>query len=197
MSDTFEKQLQATLGLIPAHTWYAASTGVLTFVNKRCADYLGLPENHSLRSGIETGIGWDTHIPLIHPDDHDGTRRVWSNCVRTNTPGDMIFRARGAEGGYRWFIGRAEPLRAPDGVVRYWVGINLDIEERKQAELYLTESQRLAHIGSWAFGATGFQYWSPELFEIHGLKPGGKVPNTAEYMALVHPEDREFIEKAM
>jgi PAS domain S-box-containing protein len=197
MSDLFQAQLQATLNMIPAHTWYAAPSGVLTYVNKRCADYLGLPNDHPLRSGVETGIGWDTHMPLIHPDDHDATRRVWSTCVRTETPYDMVFRARSGSGSYRWFIGRAEPLRADDGRLLYWVGINLDIEERKQAELYLAESQRLANIGSWAFDDSGFRYWSPKLFEIHGLKAGGKVPNTAEYMALVHPEDREFIEKAM
>jgi formate hydrogenlyase transcriptional activator len=75
----------------------------------------------------------------------------------------------------------------------YWIGINVDIEERKQAEFYLAEGQRLAHTGSWAFDATGFEYWSSELFEIHGLEPGGKAPTTREYMALVHPEDREFV----
>jgi hypothetical protein len=40
----FVAQLQATLNVIPAHTWYAAPSGVLTFVNKRTADYLGLPK---------------------------------------------------------------------------------------------------------------------------------------------------------
>jgi hypothetical protein len=35
-------------------------------------------------------------------------------------------------------------------------GINLDIEDRKQAEFYLAKGQRLAHMGSWAFNAAGF-----------------------------------------
>jgi PAS domain S-box-containing protein len=75
------------------------------------------------------------------------------------------------------------------------MGINLDIEERKQAEFYLAEGQRLAHTGSWMFNAAGFEYWSPELFAIHGLDPGRKAPTVAEYMALVHPDDREFVAK--
>jgi PAS domain S-box-containing protein len=75
----------------------------------------------------------------------------------------------------------------------YWIGINFDIEELKQAEFYLAEAQRLAHAGSWAFGDAGFEYWSSELFQIHGLKPGRKAPSIPEYMALVHPEDREFV----
>jgi hypothetical protein len=39
-------QLQATLNVVPAHTWYAAPSGGLTFVNRRTADYLGLPKDH-------------------------------------------------------------------------------------------------------------------------------------------------------
>src|SRR6266705_468051 len=58
---------------------------------------------------------------------------------------------------------------------------------------YLAEGERLAHTGSWAFDAAGFKHWSSELFAIHGLDPAGKAPSIAEYMALVHPEDREFV----
>jgi PAS domain S-box-containing protein len=61
------------------------------------------------------------------------------------------------------------------------------------AELYLAEGQRLAHTGSWAFNEGGFEYWSAELFRIHGLEPNGQAPTVAEYMALVHPEDRDAV----
>src|SRR5579862_7961504 len=71
--------------------------------------------------------------------------------------------------------------------------LNLDIEERTQAEFYLAEGQRLAHTGSWKFTAAGFEHWSPELFAIHGLNPDGQPPSIREYMALVHPDDREFV----
>src|SRR5258707_738339 len=58
---------------------------------------------------------------------------------------------------------------------------------------YLAEAQRLAHTGSWAFTAAGFTHWSPELFAIHGLPPGGTAPSIAAYLALVHPDDREHV----
>src|SRR6266550_8310189 len=191
--DRVGPQLQATLNLIPAHTWYANASGVLTFLNERGSDYLGLPKDHPLRLGIGTGAGWDSHIPPLHPDDHEESRRVWSTCLRTGSAGQMSFRVRNAEGGYRWFLSRAEPVRASDGTVLYWIGVNLDIEDRKQAEFYLAEGQRLARTGSWAFNAAGFDYWSPELFRIYGLDPSGKPPTLEEYMELVHPDDREFV----
>ena len=40
----FAAQLQATLNVLPAYTWYATPSGGLTFVNKRTADFLGLPK---------------------------------------------------------------------------------------------------------------------------------------------------------
>ena len=188
-----EAQLQATLNMIPAHTWYAGLSGKLIFVNQRCADFLGLPQHHPLRFGTDTSVAWHSQSPLLHPDDQTETRRAWANSLSTSRPGEVSFRLRDAHGHYRWFLSRMEPLRANDGTLLYWIGINLDIEERKQAEFYLGEGQRLAHTGSWTFTAAGFVHWSPELFAIHGLNPDGKPPSTPEYIALVHPEDREFV----
>jgi len=186
-------ELQAALNLIPAFAWYCNASGGLTFLNERGSDYLGLPKDHPLRFGIDTGSEWDSHISLLHPDDHEEARRVWSTLLRTGCAGDVSFRVRNAKGGYRWHLSRAEPVRARDGTLLYWIGVNLDIEDRKQAELYLAEGQRLAHTGSWAFNAAGFDYWSPELFRIYGLDPGGKAPTLKEYIELTHPDDREFV----
>ena len=80
------------------------------------------------------------------------------------------------------------------------VAFAIDLTERKHAEealrrseFYLAEGQRLAHMGSWVFNAAGFDYWSSELFRIHGLDPGRKAPTVQEYVGLIHPEDREFV----
>jgi PAS domain S-box-containing protein len=193
-SPPLEAQLQATLNVIPAYTWYAVPSGTLIFVNERTADYLGLPKDHPLRLGIDTGAAWDSHIPFLHADDHQQARRVWSTCLRTGSAGEVTFRVRNAQGGYRWFLSRSEPLRTTDGTLRYWIGVNLDIEERKQAEFYLAEGERLAHMGSWSLTATGIcDYWSRELYEINGFDPAKGVPTIPEFLTHVHPDDRERI----
>ena len=71
-----EGQLQGTLNVIPAYTWYANRCGGLTFVNERLSDYLGLPKDHPLRLGVDMGAEWDAHIPLLHPDHREDSRRV-------------------------------------------------------------------------------------------------------------------------
>ena len=137
----FAAQLQATLNVIPAYTWYAAPSGGLTFVNKRTADFLGLPKDHPLRFGIDIGAQWDAHIPLLHPDDREESRKAWSTCLRTGEAAEFSQRVRNAQGDYRWFLSRVEPLRASDGTLLQWVGVNLDIEELKRAEQALRESE--------------------------------------------------------
>jgi PAS domain S-box-containing protein len=139
--DVDEAQLQAILNVIPAHTWYAAPSGGLTFVNKRTADYLGLPNDHPLRFGIDTGARYDAHIPFLHPDDQEEARKAWPTNIRAGEASEFSFRVRNAQGGHRWFLSRVEPLRASDGTLLTWVGVNLDIEELKCAEQAVRESE--------------------------------------------------------
>src|SRR5476651_2136577 len=139
MDESLKTQLKATLDMIPAFTWCAAPSGALLFVNSRCADYLGLPKDHPLRVGTDTGAAWDSHIPFLHPDDHEEARRASSDNLKKGCPGDVSVRIRNAEGNYRWFLSRTEPLRGSDGTLLCWIGINFDIEERKRAEQELRD----------------------------------------------------------
>jgi PAS domain S-box-containing protein len=76
-----------------------------------------------------------------------------------------------------------------------------DITDRKRAEeqlrrsqFYLSEGQRLAQMGSWAFNPAGFfDYWSEDLFRIYGLDPQRGAPTLEQYLATVHPADRDFM----
>ena len=64
----------------------------------------------------------------------------------------------------------------------------------QRSEFYLAEGRRLAHLGSWAFNPSGFfEYWSPELFQIFGLDPAKGAPTLDEYLASIHPQEREFM----
>ena len=196
----FEAQLQSTLNVIPAYTWYAAPSGALTFVNKRTADYLSLPEDHPLRFGIDIGGEWDSHISLLHPDDQEESRRVWATCLRTGNAGEFSQRVPNAEGVYRWFLCRAEPLRASDGTLLYWVGVNLDIEERKQAEQKLQaremELQRILdltpqHIGVLDGDGTPLSANRVAL-EYLGVDIERWRDETSR-LGLIHPDDRECL----
>jgi signal transduction histidine kinase len=64
----------------------------------------------------------------------------------------------------------------------------------QKSEFYLAEAQRLGQMGNWVFDpAVGFDHWSRELFRIHGLDPAAGTPSSEKYLALVDPQDREFM----
>jgi PAS domain S-box-containing protein len=191
----FLAQLQATLNVIPAYTWYAAPSGGLTFVNRRTADYLGLPKDHPLRFGIDNGAPWDAHITLLHPDEREESRKAWSTCLRMGEPAEFSQRVRNAQGEYHWFLSRVEPLRASDGTLLQWVGVNLDIEELKNAEQALREGEyKLRQIIDtvpsllWSAGPDGEPtHVSQRLLDYSGMRledfqRGG-------WEAFVHPAD--------
>jgi PAS domain S-box-containing protein len=197
-------QLRAMANLIPAHVWYATPSGALVFVNSRSADYLELPEDHPLRFGIDLGGEWDSHIPFLHPDDHEETRRVWSTCLRTGSAGEVAFRARNPKGEYRWFLSRAEPVRGANGTLLFWVGANFDIDEQKRAEgelrrskAHLADAQRLSHTGSAGMEAgTNRMFWSEETARIYGYTPETE-PTPDLILQRVHPDDVELLKTVL
>jgi formate hydrogenlyase transcriptional activator len=85
------------------------------------------------------------------------------------------------------------PVSELNYAMQSWIGASPGLEEHKRDEFYRAEGQRPAQMGSWAFKAAGFEYWSPELFAIHGLDAGSNPPTISEYTTLVHPEDRKFV----
>ena len=201
MNDTPSEQLKATLNLIPANAWYANPSGGLTFVNKRGGDYGGLPNDHPLRLGTETGAAWDSHIPWLHPDDHDETRRVWSTCLKTGQAGEVTFRVRSATGAYRWFLSRAEPFRADDGTLLGWIGVNFDIEERKRAEDKIREQEmelrQVPDLAPQMIGVQGPQrerlYANRQALTYYGVTL--EEWRQRDYRSEVHPDDVERVKQ--
>jgi len=181
-------QLRATANLMPAHVWYATPSGALVFVNSRSADYLGLPRDHPLRFGIGLGGEWDCHIPFLHPEDREETRRVWSTCLRTGNAGEVAFRVRHVEGRYRWFLSRAEPVRAANGKMLGWIGVNFDIEAQKRAEQEIRDIIETIPAIVWVALPYGSNtYVNRRYVEYSGMTP--EQTAGVGWQMVVHPDD--------
>src|SRR5216684_3026173 len=187
-----ERGLHSIIETIPTMVWSAAPDGSVHFFNPRWLDYTGLSPDQS------RDWRWTA---AIHPDDLSRLTDAWQSILVSGELGETEARLRRFDGAYRWFLFRANPLRDESGKIVKWYGTNVDIEDRKRAEeelrrseFYLSEGQRLAHMGSWVLDAAGcFPYWSHELFHIYGLDPAKEGPSFEEYLANIHPQDREFM----
>ena len=188
-------ELRLLIDSAPALIHTSLPDGYLDFFNETWLKYVG--------RSLEDLLGW-RWTEYIHPDDLDGIVQKWRASLASGEPFLHETRVRRADGEYRWMLHHKVAVRDEHGNIVKWHGSSIDIEDRKRAEealqqsqFYLAEGQRLAHMGSWAFSATAFEYWSPELFRIYGLDPNGKPPTVEEYLALVHPEDRAFMKQGI
>ena len=204
MNQSLDAQLQATLNVLPAFAWCAAPSGGVQFVNTRYADYLGLSADHPLRRGTAADAAWDSHIAFLHPDDHDEARRIWSTSLSSGVPGEVSFRLRSSQGQYRWFLSRVEPLRDEGGALLSWIGINFDIDERKQVEIELrrakahsADAQKLTRTGFVGLEvSTNRIFWSDEAARIYGYSPGTE-PTPERILQRCHPDDMHLVKDAL
>jgi len=140
----------------------------------------------------------------VHPDDWGGVFRALEEALSGGARYNAECRVFRPTGEVRIVDSQGDVKRDTSGRPTLMFGTVQDITDRKRAEqalqqnqFCLAEGQRLAHMGSWAFNAAGFEFWSSELFRIYGLDPSGKPPTIDEYLALVHPEDRAFMKQGI
>jgi PAS domain S-box-containing protein len=177
--------------------------GSLDFFNRTWCQFVGKP--------VEALLGWGW-MACIHPGDIGVLVEKWRESINTGNPLEVEARVRRSDGKFRWMLHRKIAQRDADGAIIKWHGSSIEIEGLKQLEeslrknaeelqtnkCFLSEAQRLGHMGSWSFDPVkGFEHWSPELFQIHGLEPLPEAPTSEAYLALVHPEDREFMASLM
>ncbi|MDF0555703.1 PAS domain S-box protein [Kamptonema sp. UHCC 0994] len=112
--------------------WMANPSGGIFWYNRRWFDYTG--------TTLEEMQGWGWQ-KVHHPDHVDRVVEYIRSCFETGTTWEDIFPLRAKDGTYRWFLSRAIPIKDEDGNIVCWFGTNTDIEDRKQAEEVLRQSE--------------------------------------------------------
>ncbi|HET6467720.1 MAG TPA: PAS domain S-box protein [Geminicoccaceae bacterium] len=145
------------------------------------------------------GWGW---LEALHPDDRARTRAAWAAAVARRTAYDAEYRLRGRDGGYRWYNGRGVPVLDEGGRVREWAGVCIDIDVRKRAEAEREEVTTQLKLAMQAAGMGTFELdpssrrvrASESMDAMYGLPRDGGERTVADYLARVHPLDRDWVE---
>jgi PAS domain S-box-containing protein len=88
----------------------------------------------------------------VHPDDLDGTVEYIKSRLAQRQVLDQEYRVVHPSGAIKWIWNRGFPVPDPDGGAERYVGVALDITERKELERQLTHAQKLESIGRLAAG---------------------------------------------
>jgi PAS domain S-box-containing protein len=182
-----EDRLRLVIDTIPAHVWSSAPDGSVDFINRRWLVSTGL--------STENALGWNWSS-VVHPDDLPQFIDGWHRALGAGESSESEARLWQADGGYRWFLIRNVPLRDESGNIVKWYGTSIDIEDRKQAEdslrqsqAYLSEAQRLSHTGSFSWRvSSGEIFWSEEMYRIFQCERTTK-PSVEVAFQRTHPED--------
>ena len=131
-----ETELRQILDLAPQQVAVIEPGGERLYLNRIGLDYLGL----SLEEWRQTPGNFFTPGGFIHSDDRERAVRASSDSTRSSGSAyELELRARGADGNYRWFLVRFNPLHDDKGQVKRWYLASTNIDERKRAE------ERLQH----------------------------------------------------
>jgi PAS domain S-box-containing protein len=110
--------------------WQANAWGEGLFVTPSWQELTGQDANQMRE------YGW---LQAVHPDDRERAVRLWERAMLEKRAYENELRIRASDGSYRYFYVHAVPILAPNGNVHEWVGANVDISERKQAEQALQD----------------------------------------------------------
>src|ERR1700722_9819820 len=182
-----EQELRLLVEAIPTLVWRAGQDGNIEYVNQRVLDYFRAP------LGEVIGWGW---MEKVHPEDVAFKVRTWLQNLESGKPHDVMCRFRGADGGYRWFEVRGEPLRASDGRVLRWYGVLIDIDDRRRAEEALRDSEyKLRQIIEtvpsllWSLGPDGEQtQLNQRALDYIGVR-FEELLDLGGWTKFIHPDD--------
>ncbi|MBE3140392.1 MAG: PAS domain S-box protein, partial [Thermoplasmata archaeon] len=144
------------------------------------------------------GVGW---AKAIHPDDLERTIQLWTKAVETKSTYETEYRLRGSDGVYRNFLTCGRPILKEDGGIKEWVGICIDLTDRKRVEEKIKESEaqlsnavKIAHLGPWEYDAVNDIFTFTDsfyaIFRTTAEQVGGYTMSSADYAKrFVHPED--------
>ncbi|MEJ7625448.1 MAG: ATP-binding protein [Ferruginibacter sp.] len=117
-----EENFRQLADLVPQILWTSKPDGVLDYYNKRWYNYTGFKE----------GFGDQSWIPILHPDDVEFCIATWYDSVKTGEPYQIEYRFKERTTGiYRWFLGKALPIRDSSGTITKWFGTCTDIHDQK------------------------------------------------------------------
>jgi len=169
-----EESLQRMVDALPALAWMCDPEGRATFLSRYWFEFSG--------RGLDSGLEQDW-VDLIHPEDREYVRARVRAAIAAKADTAFEFRVRRADGEYRWVLDQACPQFRHDGSFSGYVGICIDITERKRTEetsarlaaIVRSSEQAIMSIG----GDDNFQTWNPAAERLFGYSAddvlGGSV----------------------
>jgi PAS domain S-box-containing protein len=128
-----ERQFRTLAETIPHLAWMADEKGNRLWYNRRWYQYTGTTFDEV------RDWGW---TKVHHPSVLSEVVARWNGAVSTGEPFEMVYPLKGADGSFRTFLTRIEPVTDDRGRVVRWFGTNTDITDQRKIEEELRRTNR-------------------------------------------------------
>ncbi len=193
-----EDRLRTLADAIPQLAWMARADGFVLWYNQRWHDYTG-----TTPAQME-GWGWQhVHDPAMLTS----VLIQWREAIELGQPFEMQFPLRAADGTFRDFLNRGQPMKDSEGRVTQWFGTCTDVNQLKQIERSLRMTQmrlestlEVGSVGTWTWDIASDQLMGDEvtarMFSIPIAAAAEGLP-AAAYLQVVHEDDRPIVAAAL
>ncbi len=163
------------------------------------------PNGHLLLGGIEADENAENWTAAVHPDDQAAYTAFMASQM-TDDQASVEYRLCGADGVTRWMRERSKSQRLPGGAMEV-IGIATDISTSRAAAAALAASEaKLEHVlkavDAYVYVLEGDEHgvWrtisaSPNRERFTGGFGSGEEKTRAEWVDLIHPDDREDVRR--
>ncbi len=132
-----EEQLRALADSIPQLAWIAHHDGRMAWYNRRWYEY----------TGVDPQVPHDDAWREVYaPDCREPMMEHWRASIASGHSFEMEFPIRGADGQYRWFLTRANPVRDSSGQMLRWFGTSTDVDQVKRAQEALRDETNILEL---------------------------------------------------
>jgi PAS domain S-box-containing protein len=132
-----EARFQVMADTAPVMIWTTGTDAVCNYFNKPWLDFTGRTMEQ------EVGTGW---VEGVHPDDVQGCFDGFLPAFHARKPFRMEYRLKRADGEYRWVMESGIPRYTGGGEFAGYIGSNVDITDRRQAESLLAGEKRVLEM---------------------------------------------------
>ncbi|CAN5589702.1 PAS domain S-box protein [soil metagenome] len=187
-----ERRFQTLAELAPAGIFRTDVTGAVTYINDAWLRLSGLSSAEQAM-----GEGW---APALHPDDIDTVFAEWAASVTAKTDYRSEFRFLHPDGKVIWVEVLGRPEIDDRGSVEGFIGINIDITDRKLAEAALAEREAQLELLATNATDTIFRldlegrclYASPSARGLLNIDPAATIGR--KLLVWFHPDDVPVVE---
>jgi PAS domain S-box-containing protein len=123
-----EHRFRSIIDGLPANLMLMTPEGVFSDGNRQMMEYFGTPFEELRTLPVDA---------KIHPDDRPELMRRWGHSIATGEDCDTEARFLRFDGEYHWFRTLGVPLRDDDGRIAMWHLLQMNIDDRKQAEVLI------------------------------------------------------------